>query len=100
MDVGIFGWNEIREKLLDRKTRVCYTQPISKAQNEIAQSEAAFGQTFVKYWLHNGFVNINHEKMSKSLGNFLMVKDITKKYHPEAVRLFLLSHHWLHIFSL
>ncbi len=60
-------------------------------ENEIAQSEAAFGKTFVKYWMHNGFVNINHEKMSKSLGNFLMIKDVLKKYHPEAVRLFLLS---------
>lgn len=63
-------------------------------ENEIAQSEAAFGNTFVKYWIHNGFVNINHEKMSKSLGNFLMIKDIVKAYHPEAVRLFLLSHHY------
>jgi len=63
-------------------------------ENEIAQSEAAFGKTYVKYWVHNGFVNINHEKMSKSLGNFLMIKDIVKEYHPEAVRLFLLSHHY------
>jgi cysteinyl-tRNA synthetase len=63
-------------------------------ENEIAQSEAAFGDTFVRYWIHNGFVNINHEKMSKSLGNFLMIKDIVKMYHPEAVRLFLLSHHY------
>ena len=63
-------------------------------ENEIAQSEAAFGQTFVKYWVHNGFVNINHEKMSKSLGNFLMIKDIVKTYHPEVIRLFLLSHHY------
>ncbi len=63
-------------------------------ENEIAQSEAAFGQTFVKYWVHNGFVNINHEKMSKSLGNFLMIKDIVKEYHPEVIRLFLLSHHY------
>jgi len=63
-------------------------------ENEIAQSEAAFGNTFVRYWIHNGFVNINHEKMSKSLGNFLMIKDIVKEYHPEAVRLFLLSHHY------
>ncbi len=63
-------------------------------ENEIAQSEAAFGKQFVKYWIHNGFVNINHEKMSKSLGNFLMIKDIVKEYHPEAVRLFLLSHHY------
>lgn len=63
-------------------------------ENELAQSEAAFGKTFVKYWVHNGFVNINHEKMSKSLGNFLMIKDILKLYHPEVVRLFLLSHHY------
>jgi cysteinyl-tRNA synthetase len=63
-------------------------------ENEIAQSEAAFGRSFVKYWIHNGFVNINHEKMSKSLGNFLMIKDILKSYHPEAVRLFLLSSHY------
>ena len=60
-------------------------------ENEIAQSEAAFGKRFVKYWVHNGFVNINKEKMSKSLGNFTTIKDILKHYHPEAVRLFLLS---------
>jgi len=63
-------------------------------ENEIAQSEAASGKTFVKYWVHNGFVNINHEKMSKSLGNFLMIKDMIQLYHPEAIRLFLLSHHY------
>ena len=63
-------------------------------ENEIAQSEAAFGKQFVKYWVHNGFVNIDQEKMSKSLGNFLMVKDVLKSYHPEAVRLFLLSSHY------
>ena len=63
-------------------------------ENEIAQSEAAYGQSFVKYWIHNGFVNINSEKMSKSLGNFLMIKDILRTYHPEAVRLFLLSNHY------
>ncbi len=63
-------------------------------ENEIAQSEAAFDKTFVKYWLHNGFVNINQEKMSKSLGNFLMIKDILKSFHPEVLRIFLLSHHY------
>jgi len=63
-------------------------------ENEIAQSEAAFGKPFVKYWVHNGFVNINQEKMSKSLGNFLMIKDVIKMCHPEAVRLFLLSNHY------
>ena len=63
-------------------------------ENEIAQSEGAFGKSFAKYWIHNGFVNINQEKMSKSLGNFLMIKDVLKSYHPEAVRLFLLSSHY------
>ncbi|MDY6988697.1 MAG: cysteine--tRNA ligase [Thermodesulfobacteriota bacterium] len=63
-------------------------------ENEIAQSEGAFSQPFVNLWVHNGFVKINQEKMSKSLGNFLMIKDILKKYHPEAVRLFLLSNHY------
>jgi cysteinyl-tRNA synthetase len=63
-------------------------------ENEIAQSEAAFGKNFVRYWIHNGFVNINQEKMSKSLGNFLLIKDIIKMYHPESVRLFLLSNHY------
>jgi len=63
-------------------------------ENEIAQSEAAFGKTFVRYWIHNGFVNINQEKMSKSLGNFIILKEIIKHYHPEALRLFLLSKHY------
>ena len=63
-------------------------------ENEIAQSEAAFEKQFVKYWIHNGFVDINHEKMSKSLGNFTMVKDVLAKYHPEVIRLFLLSKHY------
>ncbi len=63
-------------------------------ENEIAQSEAAFGIPFVKYWIHNGFINIDHEKMSKSLGNFMMIKDIIKTCHPEALRLFLLSNHY------
>ncbi len=63
-------------------------------ENEIAQSESASGKPFVRFWVHNGFVNINQEKMSKSLGNFLMIKDVIKEYHPEAVRLFLLSNHY------
>jgi cysteinyl-tRNA synthetase len=63
-------------------------------ENEIAQSEGLFEKPFVKYWIHNGFVNIDQEKMSKSLGNFLMVKDVIKTYHPEVVRLFLLSSHY------
>jgi cysteinyl-tRNA synthetase len=63
-------------------------------ENEIAQSESVSKKPFVRYWIHNGFVNINHEKMSKSLGNFLMIKDVLKTYHPEVVRLFLLSNHY------
>jgi len=63
-------------------------------ENEIAQSEGAFGKPFARFWIHNGFVNINQEKMSKSLGNFLMIKNILKSFHPEAVRLFLLSSHY------
>jgi cysteinyl-tRNA synthetase len=63
-------------------------------ENEIAQSEAAAEKPFVRYWIHNGFVNINKEKMSKSLGNILTLKEIFKDWHPEVVRLFLLSHHY------
>ncbi len=63
-------------------------------ENEIAQSEGAFGEPFVNVWIHNGFLRIDQEKMSKSLGNFLVIKDILKEYHPEVVRLFLLSNHY------
>ena len=63
-------------------------------ENEIAQSEAATGKPFARYWVHNGFVNINKEKMSKSLGNILTLKEIFKDWHPEAIRLFLLSSHY------
>ncbi|HAK61478.1 MAG TPA: cysteine--tRNA ligase [Nitrospiraceae bacterium] len=63
-------------------------------ENEIAQSEAFSGRKFVNYWLHNGFVNINQEKMSKSLGNFFTIRDILDQYDAEIVRLFLLSTHY------
>lgn len=63
-------------------------------ENEIAQSEAATGRPFAKYWIHNGFVNISAEKMSKSLGNVLNIRDILKTVHPEALRLFLISSHY------
>jgi cysteinyl-tRNA synthetase len=63
-------------------------------ENEIAQSEAATGKPFARYWIHNGFVNINKEKMSKSLGNILTLKEIFKDWRPEAIRLFLLSSHY------
>jgi len=63
-------------------------------ENEIAQSEGATGKPFVKYWLHNGFVNINQEKMSKSLGNFFTIKEILDKFDPEVVRFFIISAHY------
>jgi cysteinyl-tRNA synthetase len=63
-------------------------------ENEVAQSVAATGKPFVRYFVHNGFVTINGEKMSKSLGNFLTIKEILSGYHPEALRLFLLSKHY------
>ncbi len=63
-------------------------------ENEKAQAEALSGGRFVNYWLHNGFVRIDQEKMSKSLGNFLTIKEILKRYHPEVLRLFLLSAHY------
>jgi cysteinyl-tRNA synthetase len=63
-------------------------------ENEIAQSEAANGKPFVRYWMHNGFVNINAEKMSKSLGNFFTIKEVLEKYDSEVLRFFLLSAHY------
>lgn len=63
-------------------------------ENEIAQSEAATGRPFANYWLHNGFVTVNKEKMSKSLGNFFTIRDILKKYPAETVRFFLVSTHY------
>jgi len=63
-------------------------------ENEIAQSEAAAEKEFVRYWMHNGFVNIDSEKMSKSLGNFFTIREVLEKYRPEVVRFFLLSTHY------
>src|SRR5665647_2882946 len=63
-------------------------------ENEIAQSEGANGCQFVRYWLHNGFVNINAEKMSKSLGNFFTIREVLKKYDQETLRFFILSAHY------
>ena len=64
-------------------------------ENEIAQSEACTScEPFVKYWLHNGFITLNTEKMSKSLGNFFLVKDILEKYEPEVLRFLILSTHY------
>lgn len=63
-------------------------------ENELAQSEAYTGKPFVKYWIHNGFITIDKEKMSKSLGNFFTIREILDKFDPEVVRFFLLSTHY------
>ena len=63
-------------------------------ENEIAQSEAANGRPFAKYWMHNGFLNIDNKKMSKSLGNFFTVRDISEKYDLQVLRFFMLSAHY------
>jgi cysteinyl-tRNA synthetase len=63
-------------------------------ENEIAQSEGAHGHGFVNYWMHNGFVRIDNEKMSKSLGNFFTIRDVLKKYDAEVVRFFILRAHY------
>ena len=63
-------------------------------ENEIAQSEGATGEPFVNYWMHNGFVRVNEEKMSKSLGNFFTVREVLKQYRPEIIRFFILSSHY------
>lgn len=63
-------------------------------ENEIAQSEAANGKTFARYWMHNAFLNIDNRKMSKSAGNFFTVRDIIEKYDPQTVRFFMLSAHY------
>ncbi len=63
-------------------------------ENEIAQSEAYTGKPFVRYWLHNGFITISKEKMSKSLGNFFTIRDILREFDPEVVRTFLLGTHY------
>ena len=63
-------------------------------ENEIAQSQAATGKPLANYWMHNGFVKINSEKMSKSLGNIFPIREILKNYHPEVLRLFMLQSHY------
>ncbi len=63
-------------------------------ENEIAQSEAANGKPFARYWMHNGYINVDNEKMSKSKGNFFTVRDVSKKYDYEVIRFFMLSAHY------
>lgn len=68
--------------------------PFPHHENEIAQSEAATGKEYAKYWMHAGAVRVDNQKMSKSLGNFFTIRDVLKKYHPEIIRYFLLSSHY------
>jgi cysteinyl-tRNA synthetase len=63
-------------------------------ENEIAQSEGATGKRFVNYWLHNGFLNVDNVKMSKSLGNFFTIRDVLKHYDGETIRFFMLRTHY------
>ncbi len=63
-------------------------------ENEIAQSEGASGKQFARYWMHCGFLNVNNEKMSKSLGNFWLLRDVLEKFRPEVLRLFFIQHHY------
>jgi cysteinyl-tRNA synthetase len=63
-------------------------------ENEIAQSEAASGETFARLWMHNGFVNVDNEKMSKSLGNFFTIREVLEKFDPQALRHLLLTTHY------
>jgi cysteinyl-tRNA synthetase len=63
-------------------------------ENEIAQSEACFGKPMARYWMHNGFITVNQEKMSKSLGNFFLVREITDKFPAQIIRFYLLSTHY------
>ncbi len=63
-------------------------------ENEIAQSECANGKPFARYWMHNGYINVNNEKMAKSKGNFFTVRDVAKKYDYEVIRFFMLSAHY------
>ena len=63
-------------------------------ENEIAQSEAANEKPFATYWMHNGFLNIDNKKMSKSLGNFFTVREIGEKYDLQVLRFFMLSAHY------
>ncbi|MBA3774611.1 MAG: cysteine--tRNA ligase [Ramlibacter sp.] len=63
-------------------------------ENEIAQSEGAYGQPLARYWMHNGFVNIDNEKMSKSLGNFFTIREVLKKFDAETLRFFLMRAHY------
>ena len=63
-------------------------------ENEIAQSEALHGEPMAKYWMHNGYLNLNNEKMSKSIGNVVLVHELIKQIDPNIIRFFMLSVHY------
>mgnify|MGYP003344163836 FL=1 len=63
-------------------------------ENEIAQSEGANGAPLARYWMHNGFINVDNEKMSKSLGNFFTIRDVLKRYDAETIRFFVVRSHY------
>src|SRR5699024_9264757 len=69
-------------------------------ENEIAQSKALNDQTFANYWMHNGYMNIEDEKMSKSLGNFVLARDLIKQHDPTIIRFFMLSVHYRNLIYL
>src|SRR5207247_11385899 len=68
--------------------------PVPQHENEIEQSEGANGVKFVNYWMHNGFLRVDEEKMSKSLGNFFTVREVLQRFDPEVVRFFILRAHY------
>jgi cysteinyl-tRNA synthetase len=68
-------------------------------ENEIAQTEALTGKTFAKYWIHNGLIKVNGQKMSKSLGNSLVLHDLLEAYHPETIKFALLQKYTIRFFS-
>jgi len=95
------GWHiecsaMVREHLGDTIDLHCGGQDLvfPHHENEIAQSEAATGKPFARYWMHNGFVNINQEKMAKSAGNFMTVRDLSARYPYEILRFFILQAHY------
>jgi len=68
--------------------------PFPHHENEVAQSEATTSKKYVNYWLHTGFITVDGEKISKSLGNFFTIRDALKSYHPEVIRFLMISSHY------
>src|SRR3546814_3654210 len=85
---------EYQMRISDWSSDVCSSDLFPHHENEIAQSEGASGHTFVNYWMHNGFVRVDNEKMSKSLGNFFTIREVLAKFDAEVVRFFILRAHY------